>query len=54
MLPVQILNRLGALKQGRIDPLNYITHRVNFNQVKDNFESWLNPANGVIKAMVNV
>jgi len=45
---------IGALKQGRIDPLNYITHRVNFNQVKDNFESWLNPANGVIKAMVNV
>jgi 2-desacetyl-2-hydroxyethyl bacteriochlorophyllide A dehydrogenase len=45
---------IDTLKQGLIDPLNYITHRVDFNQVKDNFESWLDPKNRVIKAMVNV
>jgi hypothetical protein len=37
-----------------LDPATYITHRVLFDEVKDNFESWLNPANGVIKAMVKV
>jgi len=37
-----------------VDPTNYITHRVKFGEVKAEFESWLNPANGVIKAMVEV
>ncbi|RYF73475.1 MAG: alcohol dehydrogenase, partial [Cytophagaceae bacterium] len=32
----------------------YITHRVTFNQVADTFTSWLDPANGVIKAMVEL
>jgi len=44
---------IDAIKKGVIKPTTYITHRVNFEQVKDNFESWLNPENGVIKAMVN-
>jgi 2-desacetyl-2-hydroxyethyl bacteriochlorophyllide A dehydrogenase len=43
---------LSCLKTGEVNPLNYITHKVGFGQVKENFESWLNPANGVIKAMV--
>jgi len=25
-----------------------------FDEVKDEFESWLNPANGVIKAMIEM
>ena len=44
---------IDAIKKGLVKPTTYITHRVDFEQVKDNFESWLNPANGVIKAMVN-
>jgi 2-desacetyl-2-hydroxyethyl bacteriochlorophyllide A dehydrogenase len=44
---------IDAMKKGFINPTNYITHRVDFEQVKDNFESWLNPENGVIKAMVS-
>ncbi len=36
----------------RIDPLPYITNRVRFDQVKDGFAEWLDPRNGVIKAMV--
>lgn len=42
------------LKNGDIVAANYITHRVSFNEVKDNFESWLKPETGVIKAMVSL
>jgi len=43
-----------SMKKGLIDPLTYITHRVDFDAVKDNFESWLKPETGVIKAMVSI
>ncbi|OKS85861.1 zinc-binding alcohol dehydrogenase family protein [Mucilaginibacter polytrichastri] len=43
---------IASMKKGLVDPTNYITHRVQFDDVKAEFESWLNPANGVIKAMV--
>lgn len=45
---------IACLKKGLIDPLTYITHRVKFNEVIDNFESWLKPETGVIKAMVSI
>jgi len=45
---------MTCMKNGLIDPKTYITHRVGFEEVKDNFESWLDPANGVIKAMVSM
>lgn len=45
---------IGAMQEGWVSPLNYITHRVPFDRVKDEFESWLDPANGVIKAMVSL
>ena len=45
---------LNSMKNKLLDPATYITHRVQFDEVKDNFESWLDPANGVIKAMVEV
>jgi 2-desacetyl-2-hydroxyethyl bacteriochlorophyllide A dehydrogenase len=45
---------LNCMKNKLLDPSTYITHRVQFDEVKDNFESWLNPANGVIKAMVEI
>lgn len=35
-----------------IDPLALITHRVKFEEVKNVFEQWLDPASGVIKAIV--
>jgi threonine dehydrogenase-like Zn-dependent dehydrogenase len=40
--------------KGAVDPTIFITHRVPFNQVKTEFETWLNPATGVIKAMVEL
>jgi len=45
---------ISSMKKGLINPLTYITHRVQFGQVKDHFESWLNPQTGVIKAMVSI
>jgi 2-desacetyl-2-hydroxyethyl bacteriochlorophyllide A dehydrogenase len=45
---------ISSMKAGFIDPTTYITHRVEFDQVKENFENWLNPEFAVIKAMVEV
>ncbi len=45
---------IRSIKNGLINPAHYITHRVHFDQVKDQFQSWLNPANRVIKAMVEM
>ncbi len=39
---------------GEIDASKYITHRVVFNEVKADFESWILPEKGVIKAMVSM
>jgi len=45
---------ISSMKKGLVKPTNYITHQVNFDEVKDEFESWLDPKNGVIKAMVKM
>jgi 2-desacetyl-2-hydroxyethyl bacteriochlorophyllide A dehydrogenase len=45
---------VSCLKQGLVDPTTYITHRVPFDRVKDEFASWLNPATGVIKAVIEI
>jgi threonine dehydrogenase-like Zn-dependent dehydrogenase len=44
---------MDNMKNGKLSPANYITHRVPFTAVKDEFAGWLNPANGVIKAMIS-
>ena len=40
------------MKNGKVQPVTYVTHRAIFDNVADEFESWLSPVNGVIKAMV--
>jgi len=45
---------VACMKKGLVNPATYITHRVSFDEVKNNFESWLDPATGVIKAMVEM
>jgi 2-desacetyl-2-hydroxyethyl bacteriochlorophyllide A dehydrogenase len=45
---------ISLIKRKEIDPTIFITHRVRFDQVKDEFKRWLNPAGGVIKAMVEM
>lgn len=43
---------IRTIKAGLISPLHYITHRVQFDAVKEHFQEWLDPSAGVIKAMV--
>lgn len=45
---------ISCMKRKQVDPTTYVTHRVLFDQVKDEFEGWLDPANGVIKAMIEM
>lgn len=46
---------ISSIKEGEVDPTSYITHRVFFDQVKAEFEKWLNPTpTGLIKAMVEI
>ncbi|WP_432714582.1 zinc-binding alcohol dehydrogenase family protein [Pedobacter sp.] len=45
---------IRSMKNGDVNPATYITHVVSFDQVKDEFASWLNPESGVIKAMVKM
>ncbi|MDQ6815290.1 MAG: zinc-binding alcohol dehydrogenase family protein [Bacteroidota bacterium] len=45
---------ISCMKKGEVKPMTYITHRVLFDNVKDEFKSWLHPENGVIKAMVSL
>jgi 2-desacetyl-2-hydroxyethyl bacteriochlorophyllide A dehydrogenase len=43
---------IRSMKAGLVNPTNYITHKVPFEAVKEEFSIWLDPANKVIKAMV--
>jgi 2-desacetyl-2-hydroxyethyl bacteriochlorophyllide A dehydrogenase len=45
---------MAAMEKGLIDPGTYITHRVLFPEVKQEFASWLDPSGGVIKAIVEL
>ncbi|NOU68743.1 alcohol dehydrogenase catalytic domain-containing protein [Paenibacillus sp. LMG 31461] len=42
----------SALKTGSIDIERYITHRASFEEMVEQFETWLKPESKVIKAMV--
>jgi len=42
----------NSLRSGTVDPMKLITHRVKFDKVATEFEKWLRPEEGVIKAMV--
>ncbi len=45
---------INSIKNGLVDPETYITHRIKFDDLKDNFETLLDPVNNVIKAMVEL
>ncbi|RZL48891.1 MAG: alcohol dehydrogenase, partial [Pedobacter sp.] len=45
---------IKSMKAGLVNPTNYITHQVDFMDVKEEFASWLDPKNGVIKAIVKL
>jgi 2-desacetyl-2-hydroxyethyl bacteriochlorophyllide A dehydrogenase len=43
---------IQSMKNGFVNPSTYITHEVKFSELRDVFPKLLNPATGVIKAMV--
>jgi len=45
---------ISCIKSGVVKPKDLITHRANFDEVKKEFKNWLDPANGVIKATVEL
>lgn len=45
---------IRCMKDKLVNPSTYITHTLTFDKVKDNFSSLLDPANGVIKAMISM
>ena len=47
-------NVITNIKSGEIKPVTYITQRVKFDNVLDEFERWLDPSNGLIKAMIEI
>jgi 2-desacetyl-2-hydroxyethyl bacteriochlorophyllide A dehydrogenase len=45
---------IEAMKRGAINPLDFITHKVGFGNVKEEIPKWLDSTFGVIKAMVEM
>jgi len=45
---------ITCMKKGWVTPTTYITHRVEFDAIKSSINSWLDPASGVVKAMVSI
>lgn len=46
---------ITSLKKGEVNPTNYITHRVHFDQIKAEFNKWLNPTpSGLLKIIVEM
>ncbi|RCW64272.1 zinc-binding alcohol dehydrogenase family protein [Saliterribacillus persicus] len=45
---------IQSIEKGYIDADRFITHRATFDQLLDEFENWLNPETGVVKAMVEL
>jgi alcohol dehydrogenase len=45
---------ISLIEEGRINTKPWITHRVRFAEMIEQFPSWLRPESGVIKALVEV
>jgi 2-desacetyl-2-hydroxyethyl bacteriochlorophyllide A dehydrogenase len=45
---------IDCIKKRYVSPADFITHRVPFENTSKEFAGWLNPANGVIKAMIEL
>lgn len=45
---------IASLKNRLIRPSTYITHRAHFSDAAGEFERWLDPSSGVIKAMIDL
>ena len=53
-LPGDFTRIIKLIEDGKIDTRPWITHQANFDEMIAAFPNWINPENGVIKAMVSV
>ena len=53
-LPGTFTNLIQQIENGVIDTAPWITHQAAMTDVPDRFADWLDPANGVLKAMITV
>jgi len=53
-LPADFETVLEGIERGAIDTAPWITHRARLADVPAQFESWTQPQNGVLKAMIEV
>ncbi|NRF37109.1 zinc-binding alcohol dehydrogenase family protein [Pedobacter foliorum] len=51
-LPADFKHVISCIKNGKIKPLDYITHKLNFQEVKDKFDSLIDAEDGLVKAVV--
>ena len=45
---------IRSMKEGRVNPMRYVTHTETFGHVKDNLPHWLDPHSHIIKVLVEV
>lgn len=45
---------IDSIRDGKVDTKSFITHRCSFQEMPGQFDSWLLPETGVIKAMVEI
>ena len=53
-LPSDFKQIIRMMEEGKIDVARWITHRSSFEDMIEQFETWLQPDSGVIKAVVSV
>ncbi len=44
---------IGLMESGEVDTTPWVTHRSSFDEMANNFNSWLDPASGVIKSIIS-
>ncbi|QIF04878.1 zinc-binding alcohol dehydrogenase family protein [Roseimicrobium sp. ORNL1] len=53
-VPTDFTRILGLIREGHIKTTPWITHRTSFSAVPDQFDGWLRPDSGVVKAMIEM
>lgn len=53
-LPQDFRNIIKLMESNQINISPWLTHRANFEDLPDVFNEWINPQNGVVKAMVSL
>jgi len=53
-LMIDFETTISFIKQKIINPAAFITHHAPFESAKNEFEKWLDPSTGVVKAMIDM